>query len=266
MPNQRIIKWSINIALILIAYLSISYSWNNHPRGGSIPGLNGLIIFVHTLPLLIVWLLQIVAFNRALHKKWSSFIFLAIGVAINLWVSLEVVVSENIKNLELESDILFGLALLTFIAYFFNDQIGIRKYLEQNEVSTTKTPFSQKLFTSAFIIWSCHLAYNFTSAFRNIDHVQFIVLDIIYILLFLLSVFYIYRKKIAAYYVLALVLSFSLYNEVAFLFRHGFFLMVVIPFLINGYFLFASILDFNRVRKDKNRTPEYNDKTLEPKT
>lgn len=142
----------INLILIAAAILTSLYSMDHYADGGCDGGLCGLGLLFHALPLAIVWILEIIAFNLSLRKKSATFVLLALALAINT-----LVYSQNtgyaLQELDLEPEILYFLAALCLALYFrdFNSEKKVEGHSEPEKNNALKK--SHPLLLSAALLW-----------------------------------------------------------------------------------------------------------------
>ena len=127
----------IIIVFIVVALASSFYSMSHFSDGGCDGGTCAILLIAHTLPLLIVWLLFYISFAQSLkHRKWM-FLPLIMGLALNT-----LVISQGFgyrqDELYTEPILLFIVAAICIIIYFFGEQLGLIKTESAVEKSHVK--------------------------------------------------------------------------------------------------------------------------------
>jgi|GEM_PF-4065002 len=92
----------LNLVLIAIALLLTYNIITHYDDGGCDGGACAILFFIHTLPMLLTWVLLIAGLNFALHGKMVSFLFVVPAIAINtaiywlLWDVMEMLWYNNV--------------------------------------------------------------------------------------------------------------------------------------------------------------------------
>jgi hypothetical protein len=142
----------LNLILVAAAILTSLYSMDHYADGGCDGGLCGLGLLFHALPLALVWVLEIIAFNLSLRKKSATFVLLALALVINT-----LVYSQNngyaLQELDLEPEILYFLAAVCLALYFrdFNSEKKAERHSEPEKNNAVKK--SHPLMFSAALLW-----------------------------------------------------------------------------------------------------------------
>jgi len=262
MSDSKTIRWTINILIVLIAIITINYSTGNHSNGGCDGGLCVLMYIVHTLPMLIVWITQIIAFNLAFKKKVTSLIILAIGLSINTLIYLHGF-DYSYEELYLESEILFAISTFCVLTYYINKYKNPITDTKQFKafLKPTKHTLSKQVLTSSVIIYFANAIYNMLYFIRIIPILtdpssipSEIIETLTFYFVIVVALYFVYKQKTIAFYVTALILMHQLYFLLYFVITYEISIKISISIATCFFMIIGLTLEYLEVRKQKMET------------
>lgn len=247
----------INIILVAAAILTSLYSMDHYADGGCDGGLCGLGLLFHALPLALVWLLLIIAFNLSLRKKGAALVLIALALVINT-----LVYSQNhgyaLQELDLEPQVLFFIAAVC-LALFFRE-FDFNKTPERNSDPDGKkeNKKTHPLLVSAILVWILsnlffYFMYLFSSGrYQAENNMLSTLLGVcIWVVQFTL-IYYTYKGRLWSLFIL---FAFVLYQCVMILVYNFKYETVFYDYVLVAcdlYFLFVLALQYLR---QKNTSP-----------
>jgi hypothetical protein len=232
----------INIALGIVAFLTINYSANHYEDGGCDGGLCGLTAIFHGLPLILVWILEIIAFNLSLKRKWETFIFLAISLVINTIVYNK---HHGSEKLSLEPEILYFFAIICLSIYVWTDFMVMAGKDDKLFNEKIQIENIHPILYSAFIFWLlCHLL----SCFK-LSYIKTVSIELLFIILHTVLLAFIYKKHLWAFYLFFALLIYRTSVILYFNTKHAVQFMSIALIISNLYLLLGIVFQYVRVKK-----------------
>lgn len=247
------LKWSVNIVLIFLCLLTAKYSSDHYADGGCDGGLCGLAYLSHGLPLLTVWIIQIIAFNQSFQRRIIALVLTGIALVLNSLVYFQDYGYRH-TELYLEPEIIYGLSAITLLIYFFGASLGITR---ESDPSNKKTAF-EKVFSACLLLWLLYQLVAFGRLLKLLlmDNVK--VSDVAYIFYFELGFLIvaitciplIFRKQVIAHYILICVLAYPILQVVYNLITKDFFhYLKVTEIVFDSLVVFFLVWNLTRIKK-----------------
>jgi hypothetical protein len=245
-----------NLILIAAAVLTSLYSMDHYADGGCDGGLCGLGLLFHALPLALVWILEIIAFNLSLMKKRAAFVLLALALAIN-----SLVYSQNngyaLQELDLEPEILYLLAAVCLALYF-------RDFNSEKNPEIQSTPGKKKegwklhpLFVSATLLWILsnlfsYFKYLFASGWNQVENnLLSTVLGLCIWALQITLVVYTFKGRLWALFLLFALVLYQTIMLLIYNFKYDVAFFDFILVACNFYLMLALVFQYLRIRTSR---------------